>query len=75
MDIQFEDDSNSMLYAEWHGPLLERLFGDGIDLHHDLYELTHTHRVEHEAEAEEDICTAWPSRRVGRPSGASSPAK
>ena len=61
MAIHFEDDSNRNVYADWHGPLLDKLFGERIDLHHGLYELTHTHRVEHEAGAGDAVCTAWPS--------------
>ena len=32
-----------------------------IDLHHDLYELTHLHRREHNGGADDGPCTAWPS--------------
>ena len=61
MDIQLDDDSNRNVYADWHGPLLEKLFGDSIDLHGGFYELTHTHRVEHNSGAADGTCTAWPS--------------
>ena len=52
---------NSVLYADWHLPLLDRLFGGQIELHHDLYELTHAHRIEHDGGRDDELCTAWPS--------------
>ncbi len=53
--------ANEHIYAEWHRPLLEELFGHELDLHHDLYELTHSHRVEHNGGRDEGPCIAWPS--------------
>lgn len=49
------------IYAGWHRPLLEELFGHEIDLRDDLYELTHNHRVEHNGGRDEGPCIAWPS--------------
>ena len=43
------------------GHCLDRLFGDTIDLHHDLYELTHAHRRAHNGGVDDGPCTAWPS--------------
>ena len=53
--------ANEQIYAEWHYPLLEKLFGHEIDLHHDLYELTHAHRLEHNGGKDDGPCIAWPS--------------
>ena len=53
--------TSNRLYADWHLPLLDRLFADQIDLHHDLYELTHAHRIEHNGGEDEGPCSAWPS--------------
>ena len=55
------DESNNRLYADWHIPLLDRLFGDQMELHHGLYELTHAHRIEHNGGEDEGPCSAWPS--------------
>ena len=49
------------IYAEWHRPLLDKLFGHEMDLHHDLYELTHAHRLEHNGGKDDGACIAWPS--------------
>ena len=49
------------IYAGWHRPLLEELFGHKMDLRDDLYELTHAHRVEHNGGADDGPCIAWPS--------------
>ena len=32
-----------------------------LDLHHDLYHLTHVHRIEHNGGSNEGPCVAWPS--------------
>ena len=61
MSFDFVDCSNRRIYAPWHVPLLERLFGDRLDLHNDLYELTHLHRREHNGGEDDGPCTAWPS--------------
>jgi protein-L-isoaspartate O-methyltransferase len=61
MSVDFVDSSKRQYYAKWHVPLLERLFGDRFDFHHDLYELTHLHRREHNGGEDDGACTAWPS--------------
>ncbi len=61
MDLEFDDEFNRRIYAEWHQPLLDRMFGDRIDLHHDIYLLTHAHRRQHNGGKDEGLCTAWPS--------------
>ena len=61
MAIEFVDEDNREIYATWHQPLIEALFGDVVDLHYDLYELTHLHRREHNGGADDGPCTAWPS--------------
>ncbi len=61
MPFDFVDSSNRQIYAQWHVPLLQRLFGDTVDLHIDLYERTHFHRREHNAGEDDGPCTAWPS--------------
>ena len=61
MVFEFADEFNHEVYAEWHQPLLERLFGHMIDLHYDLYELTHSHRRDHNGGIDDGPCTAWPS--------------
>ena len=61
MGFEFVDESNREVYAEWHRPLLDSLFGDSIDLHDDLYELTHAHRRAHNGGIDDGPCTAWPS--------------
>ncbi len=49
------------VYGEWHRPLLQALIGDEMDLHYDLYELTHSHRFEHNGGDDEGSCIAFPS--------------
>ena len=61
MSFDFVDSSNRQIYAQWHVPLLQRLFGDTVDFHLDLYERTHFHRREHNAGEDDGTCTAWPS--------------
>ena len=61
MRFEFAYSSNRQIYAQWHVSLLERLFGDALDFHWDLYELTHLHRREHNGGEDEGLCTAWPS--------------
>ena len=58
---QFSSEFDREVYANWHQPLLERLFGTSIDLHYDLYEATHRHRREHNRGADNGPCDAWPS--------------
>ena len=61
MAFEFADESDREVYAEWHRSLLERLFGDAMDLRYDLYEQTHSHRRTHNGGSEAGPCTAWPS--------------
>ena len=61
MSFDFADSSNRQIYAHWHVPPLERLFGDTLDFHWDLYELTHLHRRGHNSGKDDGHCTAWPS--------------
>ena len=61
MSFDFVDSSNRQIYAQWHVPLLQRLFGDTLDFHLDLYERTHFHRREHNCGEDDGACTAWPS--------------
>ena len=53
--------SNEEIYAVWHRPLLEDIFDHEMDLHYDLYELTHAHRREHNGGQDQGPCVAWPS--------------
>ena len=53
--------SDEDVYAAWHRPLLEKLFSQKIDLHFNLYELTHSHRREHNGDQDEGPCDAYPS--------------
>ena len=59
--FEFADESAREVYAEWHRSLLERLFGDVIDLRYALYEQTHSHRRIHNGGADTGPCAAWPS--------------
>ena len=59
--FDFADSSNRLIYAQWHVHLLERLSGDTLNFHWDLYELTHLHRREHNNGDDDGPCTAWPS--------------
>ncbi len=52
--------ANEHIYAAWHRPLLEKLFGHEMELHYDLYELTHGHRLEHSGGKDDGPCIAWP---------------
>ncbi len=61
MLFDFVDSSDRRIYAQWHIPLLQRLFGDTLNFHFELYELTHIHRREHNAGEDDGSCTAWPS--------------
>ena len=61
MTPKFDNELNRRIYAEWHVDLLDRLFGDLIDLRWDLYELTHSHRRRHNEGIDQGPCTAWPS--------------
>jgi protein-L-isoaspartate O-methyltransferase len=61
MAFGFANEFDRIAYAEWHQPLLERLFGHEIDLRHELYELTHSHRREHNGGVDDGECTTWPS--------------
>jgi len=53
--------SNEEVYAAWHRPLLEDMFGHEMELHYDLYEQTHSHRREHNGGQDQGPCVAWPS--------------
>ena len=61
MSFDFADSSDRQIYAQWHVPLVERLFGDALELHLDLYTLTHLHRREHNGDNDDGPCSAWPS--------------
>ena len=61
MPIQFTSEFDREVYADWHQPLMERLFGSFVDLQYDLYEQTHFHRREHNGGADNGRCDAWPS--------------
>ena len=61
MSMNFDNDHDNRVYAAWVPPLLENVFGDRTNLHHDLYELTHLHRREHNGGIDDGPCTAWPS--------------
>ena len=61
MDIEFEDEYNERVYADWMRVLIDQIFGHRMDLHHDLYEATHRHRIEHNKGFGDGPCTAWPS--------------
>ena len=43
VSIEFEDPDDARLYADWIPALVQSVFGSEIDLHHDLYELSHAH--------------------------------
>ena len=53
--------SDKEVYAAWHRPLLEDIFGHEMDLHYELYEQTHSHRREHNGGQDQGACIAWPS--------------
>ena len=60
MNAEIEDENDQAIYGHWTrvlGPVL----GDPMFVHYDLYELTHKHRVEHNRQSGEGVCTAWPS--------------
>ena len=57
VSIEFEDPDDARVYADWIPALVQSVFGSEIDLHHDLYELSHAHRLEHGP----DTCDSWPS--------------
>ena len=61
MPLQFSGEFDRQVYANWHQPLLELLFGDTTDLHYDLYEATHHHRRDHNLGVDNGPCDAWPS--------------
>ena len=61
MPFQFVSEFDREVYANWHQPLLERLFGNSVDLRYDLYEHTHYHRRQHNGGADNGLCEAWPS--------------
>ena len=60
MELEFEDEWNRKIYLEWTAAL-HGLFGDRLYVHYDLYEATHTHRIEHNQGFGEGPCSAWPS--------------
>lgn len=59
--IEFDGDFDRKVYADWHLPLLSRLFGDRIERRHELYWLTHTHHRQHNGGSDDGLCVAWPS--------------
>ena len=61
MTHEFDGEYDRRVQGDWHPPLLDRLFGDQIDLHHELYQLTHAHRRRHNGGRDDGPCTAWPS--------------
>ena len=61
MAIEFDGEFDRRVYADWHLPLLSKLFGDRIELRHELYRLTHTHRRQHNGGSDDGRCVAWPS--------------
>lgn len=61
MSFQFKDPFDQEVYADWHWPLLEALFGQEGDLYHELYDRTHVHRREHNGGSDDGPCNAWPS--------------
>ena len=61
MAIEFDGEFDRRVYADWHLPLLSKLFGDRIELRHELYWLTHTHRRQHNGGSDVGSCVAWPS--------------
>ena len=61
MTLEFESEYDRRVYADWHLPLPDSLFGHRIDLRHELYQLTHGHRRLHNGGLDDGPCTAWPS--------------
>ena len=59
--FEFDGEYDRRVYANWHLPVLNRLFGDRIDLRHELYWLTHRHRRRHNGGGDDGSCSAWPS--------------
>ena len=57
MRFEFESDYDRRVYAEWTRTLLLEVFGQRLQLHDDLYELSHVHRTAHG----ESNCEVWPS--------------
>ena len=55
--IDFDNEWDQAVYAEWLRDLIKRVFGRSMELHDALYEMSHTHRLEHG----EDRCKVWPS--------------
>ena len=60
MRIEFELEDDKKIYVEWTAAL-KSLFGDRMYAHHDLYELTHLHRIQHNRGVGDGPCNAWPS--------------
>lgn len=60
MDIDFALESDRRIYVRWTEEL-RAVFGSRLDVHRDLYDATHTHRIEHNGGSGEGPCTAWPS--------------
>ena len=62
MTARSDDYRNHRVYAGWIRALLHDIFGDRMELHNDLYERTHEHRIEHGRElGGEEKCGAYPS--------------
>ena len=61
--FEFADDYGSRVYAEWTRDVVRVLFGLRMNLHEDLYELSHTHRIGYA----DGACSVWPSPPVRAP--------
>ena len=61
--FEFADDYGGRVYAEWTRDMVRSLFGGRMNLHEDLYELSHTHRTGHA----DGACSVWPSPPVRAP--------
>ena len=62
MTARSDDYRNHRVYADWVRALVHDIFGDRMELHNDLYERTHEHRIEHGRElGGEEKCGAYPS--------------
>ena len=75
MAFEFVAEGNREIYAEWHVPLLEALFGDSTDLHHDLYELTHSTAGNTTTVSTRGHAQPGPAHHTARRSGGLSPRR